>query len=61
MQLLANTITEAGHVIKLLVLPAVRWYQVNYSMADDLVWGRNAGCRFAVGSCGEWIQRQQNK
>lgn len=34
------------------------WYNVNYSLADPLVWGRNAGCRFALGSCLEWIQTQ---
>ena len=35
-----------------------RWYIPNYSMAEELAWGRNAGCRFAHGSCGEWIDTQ---
>lgn len=38
-----------------------RWYQVNYSLADNFVWGLGAGCRFAEGSCREWINTQQNK
>ena len=33
-----------------------RWYTVNYDAAEALAWGRNAGCRFAHGSCGEVIE-----
>ncbi|XP_065185667.1 leishmanolysin-like peptidase [Sycon ciliatum] len=31
------------------------WYGVNYSLADDLVWGKNAGCDFVSQSCGSWM------
>lgn len=27
------------------------WYRANYEMAEDLDWGRNAGCIFAQNSC----------
>ena len=34
---------------------------MNYSLADELIWGRDAGCRFAEGSCGEWIRDRLNR
>eukprot|EP01111_Echinosteliopsis_oligospora_P002827 TRINITY_DN1442_c0_g1_i9.p1 TRINITY_DN1442_c0_g1~~TRINITY_DN1442_c0_g1_i9.p1 ORF type:complete len:311 (-),score=92.27 TRINITY_DN1442_c0_g1_i9:665-1597(-) len=30
------------------------WYNVNYSAADPLIWGRNLGCDFVQKSCGNW-------
>ena len=36
----------------------LRWYQVDYSNADQLVWGRNSGCGLAAGSCGGFINSQ---
>ena len=35
-----------------------RWYTVNYSMAQPLVWGRGSGCGLPTGSCGGYIQSQ---
>lgn len=32
------------------------WYGVNYSMAEDLDWGRNLGCMFAKRSCRTWMR-----
>lgn len=34
---------------------------MNYSVADELIWGQGAGCEFATGSCGNWIQTQSAK
>lgn len=31
------------------------WYSANYSMAQELGWGRNLGCNFSMKSCKEWI------
>ena len=38
-----------------------RWYRANYSMAEPLAWGQNTGCIIPHGSCGEWIETQQQK
>jgi len=27
------------------------WYKVDYSMADDLTWGKGSGCNFAESAC----------
>lgn len=32
------------------------WYQIDYSTAEDLVWGKNEGCAFVEDSCGKWPQ-----
>lgn len=48
-------------LLLLVLLLTCSWYSVNYSLADDFVWGQGAGCRFAEGSCGEWIATQQAK
>lgn len=32
------------------------WYRANYSMAEDLDWGRNKGCKFAMSSCKTWME-----
>ena len=39
----------------------IRWYQMNYSNAEQLVWGRGDGCGYAAGSCGGYIKSQQQK
>lgn len=38
-----------------------RWYYVYYDEAEKLHWGRNLGCRFAHGSCGEWIDTHTSR
>ena len=30
-------------------------------MAEPLAWGQNTGCIIPHGSCGEWIQAQQQR
>lgn len=37
------------------------WYYVNYSYAEDLVWGKNLGCDFVMKSCKQWIDDRQAK
>ena len=27
------------------------WYKVDYSMADDLTWGKDGGCNFVESAC----------
>ncbi|MFH4975951.1 hypothetical protein AB6A40_002660 [Gnathostoma spinigerum] len=35
------------------------WYKANYSIAEELQWGKGLGCDFAMKSCGEWIQKRR--
>jgi leishmanolysin-like peptidase len=37
------------------------WYMPDYSLAQQLEWGRGLGCAFAKGSCGEWINDKQSR
>ena len=37
------------------------WYKVNYSYAEQLLWGRASGCEFAAGSCGGYIKAQREQ
>ena len=37
------------------------WYMPNYELADDLKWGRNLGCDFALQSCMEWMESRRSK
>lgn len=39
----------------MLFLCVYSWYTVDYSMAEQLVWGRNVGCELPTGSCGGYI------
>jgi len=32
------------------------WYLPNYAMAEELKWGKNLGCDFALKSCKEWME-----
>ncbi|XP_046600078.1 leishmanolysin-like peptidase isoform X1 [Neodiprion lecontei] len=41
--------------ITLALMEDTGWYSANYSMAQELGWGRNLGCNFAMKSCKEWI------
>ncbi len=36
-----------------------RWYKVNYSNAEELLYGRNAGCVFATRSCLSFFNQQR--
>ncbi|XP_075222194.1 leishmanolysin-like peptidase, invadolysin [Lycorma delicatula] len=37
------------------------WYKANYSMAQELTWGRNLGCDFVTKSCKNWIDTHRAK
>jgi leishmanolysin-like peptidase len=37
------------------------WYKMNYSFAEQLVWGRGDGCGYVTGSCGGYIKSQKLK
>ncbi|PBC31857.1 Leishmanolysin peptidase [Apis cerana cerana] len=41
--------------ITLALMEDTGWYSANYSMAQELGWGRNLGCNFSMKSCKEWI------
>ena len=47
--------TSAHHAVySALTLAALEdsgWYRANYSTAEPLLWGRNAGCAFATAEC----------
>ena len=32
------------------------WYTVNYTNADQFLWGRGQGCDFYEGDCGQWTR-----
>lgn len=34
----------------------IGWYRVNYSMVDELDWGKGLGCMFIVLSCKMWME-----
>ncbi|XP_063992522.1 leishmanolysin-like peptidase isoform X2 [Diachasmimorpha longicaudata] len=41
--------------ITLALMEDTGWYSANYSMAQELSWGRKLGCEFAMKSCKEWM------
>ena len=43
------------------MLSQIRWYRANYNLAEPLAWGQNTGCIIPHGSCGEWIETQQQR
>ena len=51
--LMASTATHhaALSVLTLAAMEDSGWYKSNYSMAEPLLWGRNAGCAFVTGEC----------
>lgn len=34
------------------------WYMPNYELADELKWGHNLGCDFALESCLSWMEKR---
>ncbi|KAL5460017.1 hypothetical protein EMCRGX_G033427 [Ephydatia muelleri] len=44
--------------ITLALLQDTGWYQVDFSKAEPLQWGKNAGCQFLLGSCGGYIKNK---
>lgn len=47
--------------ITLALMEDTGWYRANYSMAQELDWGRNLGCDFAMKSCKEWILSRNSR
>lgn len=47
--------------ITLALMEDTGWYSANYSMAQELGWGRNLGCPFAMKSCKEWIASKSSR
>ncbi|XP_033218855.1 leishmanolysin-like peptidase isoform X2 [Belonocnema kinseyi] len=47
--------------ITLALMEDTGWYSANYSMAQELGWGRNLGCDFAMKSCKEWISTRSSR
>ncbi|KHN87331.1 Leishmanolysin-like peptidase [Toxocara canis] len=37
------------------------WYRADYSVAENLHWGKGLGCEFAKKSCGEWMKKRREK
>ncbi|XP_012221592.2 leishmanolysin-like peptidase [Linepithema humile] len=46
--------------ITLALMEDTGWYSANYSMAQELGWGKNLGCNFAMKSCKEWISSKSS-
>ncbi|XP_076858538.1 leishmanolysin-like peptidase [Brachyhypopomus gauderio] len=44
--------------ITLAIMEDTGWYTANYSMAENLEWGKDLGCDFVMKSCKFWIDRQ---
>lgn len=47
--------------ITLALMEDTGWYSANYSMAQELGWGRHLGCDFAMKSCKEWISSKSSR
>ncbi|XP_015585310.1 leishmanolysin-like peptidase isoform X2 [Cephus cinctus] len=47
--------------ITLALMEDTGWYSANYSMAQELGWGRNLKCDFAMKSCKEWISSKSSR
>ncbi|KAI0232244.1 Leishmanolysin-like peptidase [Lamellibrachia satsuma] len=43
----------------LAVLQDTGWYGVNYSLAEQLVWGQELGCDFVTKSCLDWMETRR--
>ncbi|XP_057192706.1 leishmanolysin-like peptidase isoform X2 [Triplophysa rosa] len=46
--------------ITLAIMEDTGWYRANYSMAENLEWGRGLGCDFVMKSCKFWIDQHRN-
>ncbi|XP_062389760.1 leishmanolysin-like peptidase [Sardina pilchardus] len=45
--------------ITLAIMEDTGWYRANYSMAENLEWGKDLGCDFVMKSCKFWMDRQR--
>uniref|UniRef100_A0A8C1FVS1 Leishmanolysin-like peptidase n=1 Tax=Cyprinus carpio carpio TaxID=630221 RepID=A0A8C1FVS1_CYPCA len=46
--------------ITLAIMEDTGWYRANYSMAENLEWGRGLGCDFVMKSCKFWIDQHRH-
>ncbi|XP_016375681.1 leishmanolysin-like peptidase [Sinocyclocheilus rhinocerous] len=46
--------------ITLAIMEDTGWYRANYSMAENLEWGRFLGCDFVMKSCKFWIDQHRH-
>ncbi|KAG9271613.1 leishmanolysin-like peptidase [Astyanax mexicanus] len=46
--------------ITLAIMEDTGWYRANYSMAENLEWGKGLGCDFVMKSCKFWIDQQRH-
>ena len=44
--------------ITLALMEDTGWYMPNYELADELKWGHNLGCDFALESCLSWMEKR---
>ncbi|XP_016094339.1 leishmanolysin-like peptidase [Sinocyclocheilus grahami] len=44
----------------LAIMEDTGWYRANYSMAENLEWGRGLGCDFVMKSCKFWIDQHRH-
>ncbi|XP_049820821.1 leishmanolysin-like peptidase [Aethina tumida] len=47
--------------ITLALMEDTGWYIANYSMAEEMSWGKGLGCDFVMKSCKEWITMKSTK
>ncbi|KAK7169375.1 hypothetical protein R3I93_005369 [Phoxinus phoxinus] len=46
--------------ITLAIMEDTGWYKANYSMAENLEWGRGLGCDFVMKSCKFWVDKHRH-
>lgn len=44
--------------ITLALMEDTGWYKANYSMAEEMSWGKNLGCDFVMKSCKDWMAQK---
>ncbi|GAB6031085.1 hypothetical protein CHUAL_007896 [Chamberlinius hualienensis] len=47
--------------ITLALMEDTGWYTPNYTLAEELMWGRNLGCDFVMKSCKDWIDTKTQR
>ncbi|PIO76491.1 hypothetical protein TELCIR_01431 [Teladorsagia circumcincta] len=51
-----STTKEVFSRVTLALFEDSGWYKVNYDKAEEMMWGRNLGCKFAKQSCLTWMK-----
>ncbi|KAJ8976088.1 hypothetical protein NQ317_011577 [Molorchus minor] len=47
--------------ISLALMEDTGWYLANYSIAEEMTWGKGLGCDFAIKSCKEWMAQKMGR